>query len=98
MTQLLLLRHLQSLLCTIIQKRHGISHRHLTEGTGASEAGLILQRSIGTHSMVCALRPGPHSQTERQLVLLDLSIPVDITVAQQDYFQLVQLFRCDTGL
>ena len=46
MTQLLLLRHLQSLLYTIIQKPHVIPHRHLTEGTGASEAGLILQRSI----------------------------------------------------
>ena len=36
----------QSLLCTIIQKPHVISHRHLTEGTSASEVGLILQRSI----------------------------------------------------
>ena len=45
-TQLLLLRHLLSWLCTIIQKRHVISHRHLTEGTGAPEAGLILQRSM----------------------------------------------------
>ena len=40
-------RHLQSLLYTIIQKPNVISHRHLTEGTGASEAGLILQRSMG---------------------------------------------------
>ena len=32
MTQLLPLRHLQSLLC---QKPHVISHRHLTEGTGS---------------------------------------------------------------
>ena len=45
-TQLLLVLHLESLLCTIVQKTHVISHRHLTEGTGASEAGLILQRSI----------------------------------------------------
>ena len=30
-TQLLLLDHRQSLLCTIIQKLHVISHRHLTE-------------------------------------------------------------------
>ena len=44
--QLLLLRHLQSSLCTIIQNPDVISksHRHLT-----SEAGLILQRSIGQH-------------------------------------------------
>ena len=27
-------------------KTHRISNRHLTEGTGASEAGLILQRSV----------------------------------------------------
>ena len=46
-THLLLLRHLQSLLCTIIKNTHVyISPRHLTEGTGASEVGLIL-RSIG---------------------------------------------------
>ena len=45
-TELFLLCHLQSLLCMTIQKPHVISHRHLTEGTGASEAGLILQRSI----------------------------------------------------
>ena len=38
--QLLLILHLQSLLCTIIQNPHVISHRHLTEGTGASEVGL----------------------------------------------------------
>ena len=44
-TQLLLLRHLQSSLCTIIQRRHVISQT-FDEGTGASEAGLILQRSI----------------------------------------------------
>ena len=44
-TQHLFLRHLQSLLCTIIQKRHVISHGHLTEGTRASEAGLVLQWS-----------------------------------------------------
>ena len=36
---LLLLRHLQSLLCTINQKRHVISHRHLTEGTGSLGGG-----------------------------------------------------------
>ena len=47
----LLLRHLQSLLCTIIQKPHVISQRHLTEGTGASEAGIILQRSIGVQGV-----------------------------------------------
>ena len=41
-------QHLQSLLCTIIQKPRVISHRHLSEGTGASEAGLILERSMGT--------------------------------------------------
>ena len=45
-TQLLLLRHLQSVLCTTVLKPHVISHRRLTEGTGASEAGLIPQRSI----------------------------------------------------
>ena len=33
--QLLLLRHLQSLLCTIIKKTHVIAHRHLTERTGS---------------------------------------------------------------
>ena len=32
-TQLLLLRHLQSLLCMIVQKIHVISHKHLTRGT-----------------------------------------------------------------
>ena len=41
-TQLFLRRHLQSLLCTIIHKPCVISRRHSTEGTGASEAGLIL--------------------------------------------------------
>ena len=41
-TQLFLLCHLQCVLYTIIHKPiHVISHRHLTEGTGASEAGLI---------------------------------------------------------
>ena len=44
--QLLFLRHLQSLLCTIVQKPHVISNRHLTQGTGASGAGLILQRCV----------------------------------------------------
>ena len=38
------LRHLQSLLYTIIKKTQ--KTRHLTEGTVASEVGLILQRSI----------------------------------------------------
>ena len=51
MTQLLLLLHLQSLLYTIIHKPHVISHRHLTEGTGALEAGLILQR-YGSASVI----------------------------------------------
>ena len=46
MTQFLLIRHLQSLLCTIIHKRHVNTHGHLTEGTGALEAGRFLQRSI----------------------------------------------------
>ena len=32
--------------CTIIHKPHVVSHRHLTEGTGASEAGLKPQRSM----------------------------------------------------
>ena len=51
-TQLFLLLHLQSLLCTIIDNPHVISHRHLTEGTGASEARLSLQRSIGIVGVV----------------------------------------------
>ena len=43
--QLLILR--QSLLCTIIQKPHVISNRHLTDGTlGGGSLLLILQRSI----------------------------------------------------
>jgi hypothetical protein len=44
--QLLLLRHLQILSRTIIQNPHGIFHRHLKMEPKASEAGLILQRSI----------------------------------------------------
>ena len=36
---LLLLGHLQSLLCMVIQKRHVISLRHLTEGTGSLGGG-----------------------------------------------------------
>ena len=39
LTQLLLLCHLQSMLCTIIQKLHVISHRYLTEGTGSLGGG-----------------------------------------------------------
>ena len=49
-TQLKLLRHLQNLLCTIIQKTLVISHRHLKWEPGASEAGLILQRSMARRS------------------------------------------------
>ena len=60
MTQLLLLRHLQCLLCTIIQKPHAISHRRLTEGTGASKAGRILRgpyTHIHTHACVSMRTP-----------------------------------------
>ena len=46
-TQLLPLRHLQSLLCTISQKRHVISHRHLTEGTGCLGGGTYSSEVYG---------------------------------------------------
>ena len=37
---------------------HVISHRHLTKGTGAQEAGLILQRSIRDLDMTEKASPG----------------------------------------
>ena len=46
-TQLLLPRRPHNLLCTIIHKARGIPQRHVTQGTGASEAGLIPQRPMG---------------------------------------------------
>ena len=46
-TQLLLLRHGGEEYTIFLKPFHVISHRHLTEGTGAPEAGLILQRSMG---------------------------------------------------
>ena len=77
MTKLLLLRHLQSLLsCTIIQKPHVISHRHLTEETRASEAGLILQRSIHKEK-VDTLGGDPHTVQGlvHALLRMDVSWP-----------------------
>lgn len=41
---------------------------------------------------------GPHPQTQGQLVHLDLSVIVDITVAQEDCPELVQLWTTDAGL
>lgn len=41
---------------------------------------------------------GPHPQTQGQLVHLDLSVVVDVTVAQEDCPKLVQLGTSDAGL
>ena len=43
---LILIRHLQSLLCYDHSKNHFISHWHLTNGARALKVGHILQRSI----------------------------------------------------
>ena len=45
-TQLLLLHHLQFVMYDHSKTAFIISLRHLTKGTGALEAGLILQRSF----------------------------------------------------
>lgn len=48
--------------------------------------------------MCCASGSELQPETQRQLVLLDLSVPVDVTVAEQGLFELVQVCAAQVGL
>ena len=70
--------HLQSLLCTIVQKSHVISHKHLTRGTWSQVDPLpsvkplknvILQRSV----------------EERGLVMSEVPLAGDVTRCSHGY-------------
>ena len=70
--QLLLLRHLQSLSRTTIQNPHVIFRRHLNMEPRASEAGLILQRSIElrSHAPSGRARKGLHEWVSMEKIII----------------------------
>lgn len=55
-------------------------------------------RVCGSRFVCCASGSEFQPQTQRQLILLDLSISVDVTVAEQGLFEPVQVCATQVGL